>query len=50
MTYNEVRKMASGMGINTYRMKKADLVRDIQQAESNIECYSTERVMKLEPT
>ena len=44
MTYNEIRKMASGMGIKTYRMKKADLVRGIQQAESNIECYGTERV------
>ncbi len=44
MTFNEIRKMAGGMGINTYRMKKADLVRRIQQAENNIECYGTERV------
>lgn len=27
MNFNEIRKMASGMGIKTYRMKKADLVR-----------------------
>jgi len=44
MNFNEIRKMARGMGINTYRMKKTDLVQEIQQAESNIECYGTERV------
>jgi len=44
MTFNEIKKIARGMGINTYRMKKADLVRGIQQGESNIECYGTERV------
>jgi hypothetical protein len=44
MTFNEIRKMAIGMGINTYRMKKEDLVRGIQQVEINIECYGTERV------
>jgi len=44
MNFNEIRKMARGMGINTYRMKKTDLVRGIQQAEGNIEFYGTERV------
>lgn len=44
MTFNEIKRMAKGMGINTYRMKKTDLVRGIQQSESNIECYGTERV------
>jgi hypothetical protein len=44
MTFNEIRRMAKGMGVNTYRMKKTDLVRGIQQAESAIECYGTERV------
>ena len=44
MNFNEIRKMARGMGINTYRMKKTDLVQEIQQAEGNIECYGTERV------
>ena len=44
MTFNEIRRMAKGMGVNTYRMKKMDLVRGIQQAESNMECYGTERI------
>jgi hypothetical protein len=30
--------------MKVYRMRKADLVRRIQQAENNIECYGTERV------
>lgn len=44
MTFNEIRKMAKGMGINTYGMKKTDTVRAIQRSENNIECYATERV------
>lgn len=44
MNFNEIRKMASGMGINTYRLKKTDIIRSIQRAEKNIECFGTERV------
>lgn len=44
MTFNGIRRMAKDMGINTYQMKKMDLVRAIQRAENNIECYGTERV------
>ena len=44
MKFQDVKKMAKGMSINTYRMKKADIVRSIQRAENNIECYGTERV------
>ena len=32
------------MGVNTYRMKKADMIRSIQRAENNIDCFGTERV------
>ena len=45
MKFNEIRKMAKGMQINTYRMKKTDIIRAIQKAENNIECYGTERIM-----
>jgi hypothetical protein len=36
--------MAKDMGINTYRMKKVDIVRAIQKTEGNIDCCGTERV------
>ncbi len=44
MNFNEIRKMAKNMSINTYRMKKMDMIRAIQRAENNIECYGTQRV------
>jgi len=44
MTFNDIRRMAKDMGINTYGMKKADAVRAIQRAENSIECFATERV------
>jgi hypothetical protein len=44
MKFNEIRKIAKGMGVNTYRMKKADIIHAIQHIENNIECYGTERV------
>lgn len=44
MNFNEIRKMAKSMGINTYRMKKMDMILSIQRAENNIECYGTQRV------
>lgn len=44
MTFNEIQKMAKSMDINTYRMKKTDMIRSIQRAENNIDCYNTERV------
>jgi hypothetical protein len=37
--------MAKGMGIKKYNnMKKIDLIRAIQKAENNIDCYGTQRV------
>jgi len=43
MKFNDVRKMAKGMDVNTYRMKKADIIHAIQHKENNIECYGTDR-------
>jgi hypothetical protein len=30
MNFNELRKMAKGIGVNTYRLKKLDIIRSIQ--------------------
>ncbi len=40
----KIRKIAKGLGINTYPMKKPDIIRAIQRKESNIDCYGTSRV------
>ena len=40
----KIRKMAKGMGINTYQMKKRDIIRAIQRKENNIDCYGSPRV------
>jgi hypothetical protein len=34
MIYNEVRKMAKGMGINTYRMRKTDMILRYRQLKT----------------
>jgi hypothetical protein len=45
MKFQEIRDMAKGMGIKKYNnMKKIDLIRAIQKAENNIDCYGTQRV------
>jgi len=44
MKINDVRKMAKKMGINTYGVKKKDIIRAVQRAENNIACFATERV------
>ena len=44
MKFQEIQKIAKKMNINTYRMKKADIVQAIQKKENNIECYGTNRV------
>jgi len=36
--------MAKDLGISTFRMKKVDIIRAIQRAENNMDCYATERV------
>ena len=44
MRFQDIRKMAKSMDVNTYGMKKTDVIHAIQEAENNIECYGTERV------
>lgn len=44
MKIQEVQAIAKSMGINTFRMKKADMVRAIQRAENNMDCFYTSRV------
>jgi len=44
MRFQDIRKMAKSMDVNTYGMKKMDVIHAIQGAENNIECYGTERV------
>ncbi len=41
MKMQEVREIAKKLGIKTANMKKADLIRAIQQAEGNFQCYET---------
>jgi hypothetical protein len=42
--YKEIQKLAKNMGINTFQMKKNDIILAIQRAENNIECFGTGRV------
>ncbi|MEW6615240.1 MAG: SAP domain-containing protein [Thermodesulfobacteriota bacterium] len=44
MNFNEVRRMAKNLGVNTARRNKTDIIRAIQRAENNIDCYATDRV------
>ena len=44
MKYKEIQKMAKNMRINTFQMKKNDMILAIQRAENNIECFGTGRV------
>jgi len=44
MKFNEIQKMAKKMGVNTFRMNKTGMIRTIQRAENNIECYGSLRV------
>jgi hypothetical protein len=37
----EVRLRAKRLGINSFGKKKADLIREIQRAEGNFDCFGT---------
>lgn len=37
----EIREMARQLGIRSKRMQKDDLIRAIQRAEGNFDCYGT---------
>lgn len=43
MKIGEIRKMARNMGItNVIKMSKTDLIRAIQRAEGNFQCFATD--------
>ena len=44
MNMQKVKKIAQGMGLNTHSMKKTEVIRAIQRAENNFDCYGTQRV------
>lgn len=44
MKVEEIKEKAKTMGIKPGKMKKSDLVRAIQQAEGNTECYNSGKV------
>lgn len=41
MQMQEIRNMAKSMGLKTSRLSKVNLVREIQSAEGNFECFAT---------
>jgi hypothetical protein len=41
MTVKELRAMAQDMGISTKNLRKAELIRAIQRAEGNFDCFGT---------
>jgi hypothetical protein len=41
MKMQEIRTKAKEMGINSFGKTKAELIRSIQKAEGNFECYGT---------
>lgn len=48
MHIQDIRQMAKAMQINTFHMKKKDIVRAIQDKEQNIPCFGTGRVQYCE--
>lgn len=44
MRFHQIQRMAKGLGIETWQVKKTELVRAIQRTENNVECYGTQRV------
>jgi len=43
MKMQEVRVKAKALGINSFGKKKVDLIREIQRAEGNFDCFGTAR-------
>ena len=41
MKVDEIKKMAKGHGVKTSRMNKTALIKQIQIAEGNFDCYAT---------
>ena len=40
-TMREIREIARQLGIRSTRMEKAELIRAIQRAEGNLDCFGT---------
>lgn len=43
MKMQDIRAKAKALGINSFGKKKADLIREIQRAEGNFDCFGTAR-------
>lgn len=43
MKMQELRAIAKGLGINSFGKSKADLIREVQRAEGNFDCYGSAR-------
>ena len=41
MKMQEVREKAKRLGINSFGKRKADLIREIQRAEGNFDCFGS---------
>ncbi|UCF01529.1 MAG: Rho termination factor N-terminal domain-containing protein [Deltaproteobacteria bacterium] len=41
MTVKELQKMAKGLGIKAANLRKAEMIRAIQTAEGNFDCFGT---------
>ncbi len=41
MELNEVKRMAGKLGIKTGKMKKGEIIRSIQRAEGNFDCFGS---------
>jgi len=41
MKMQEVRERAKKLGVSSFGKKKADLIREIQRAEGNFDCFGT---------
>ncbi|MBI4843879.1 MAG: SAP domain-containing protein [Nitrospirae bacterium] len=41
MKINDIRKIATKIGIKDVKKKKGDLIREIQRAEGNFDCFGT---------
>ena len=44
MNIKEIKAMASKNGVKTGKMQRAEIIRAIQKAENNFDCYGTDRV------
>lgn len=41
MRIQEIRAIAKGKGVNSARMRKGDIIRAIQRAEGNFDCFGS---------